>query len=121
MPRPPAMAGVISMSAPVDRSGLEILTHEESLRRLGNARLGRIAFVAEGYPIVLPVNHILFRESVVFRTTTGSKLSAAQDHLPVAFEVDGYDQDRRSGWSVLVRGVLEEILDQSEITHIRLQ
>ena len=112
---------VIVMTAPVDRSGLELLTYEESLRRLRNSRLGRVAFVCDGLPLVLPVNHILFGDAVVFRTGGGSKLAAAQDQLPVAFEIDGFDSDRRSGWSVLVRGELQEIRDQAEITHIRLQ
>ncbi|MCO1656365.1 pyridoxamine 5'-phosphate oxidase family protein [Pseudonocardia sp. S2-4] len=34
---------------------------------------------------------------------------AAADHANVTFEVDEIDQRSRSGWSVLVRGLAEEI------------
>ena len=38
----------------------------------------------------------------------GSRLSAA-DHANVTFEVDHIDPISRSGWSVLIRGLAEEV------------
>ncbi|MFC5238221.1 pyridoxamine 5'-phosphate oxidase family protein [Pseudonocardia zijingensis] len=38
----------------------------------------------------------------------GTKLDAVQ-HTNVAFEVDEIDRHTRSGWSVLVRGLAEEV------------
>ena len=55
--------------------------------------------------MVLPVNHAVDGQDVVFRTAHGSKLSAAEGQAVVAFEVDACDPQTRSGWSVLVHGV----------------
>jgi nitroimidazol reductase NimA-like FMN-containing flavoprotein (pyridoxamine 5'-phosphate oxidase superfamily) len=63
-----------------------------------------VSFVDHGEPVILPVNHALDGEAVVFRTAPGSKLMAADNGLLVAFEVDGFDEDRRAGWSVVIRG-----------------
>jgi uncharacterized protein len=91
-------------SWPLDHSGLGVLPREECLRRLRAAKVGRVSFVDHGEPVILPVNHALDGEAVVFRTAPGSKLMAADNGLLVAFEVDGFDEDRRAGWSVVIRG-----------------
>ena len=38
--------------------------------------------------------------------------------FPVAFEVDGYDADRRAGWSVLVRGIAAHVTDEAEVERL---
>src|SRR6478735_1772933 len=101
--------GVDMSSLPLDHSGLGVLSTEECLDRLRSARVGRIAFVSDGEPVILPVNHGMDGDVVVFRTDAGSKLIAADDEVPVAFEVDGFDPDRRTGWSVLLRGVATSV------------
>jgi nitroimidazol reductase NimA-like FMN-containing flavoprotein (pyridoxamine 5'-phosphate oxidase superfamily) len=105
-------------SLPLDHSGLGVLSTEECLDRLRSARVGRIAFVSDGEPVILPVNHGMDGDAVVFRTDAGSKLIAADDELPVAFEVDGFDPDRRTGWSVLLRGVATSVLDPVETARL---
>ena len=50
----------------------------------------------------------LDRDVIVVRTQPGTKLSAA-GHANVSFEVDDIDRRTRSGWSVLVRGLAEEV------------
>ena len=47
----------------------------------------------------------------MFRTSPGSKLSAAARGAVVAFEVDDYQAADRSGWSVLAIGRAEVVLD----------
>jgi nitroimidazol reductase NimA-like FMN-containing flavoprotein (pyridoxamine 5'-phosphate oxidase superfamily) len=55
------------------------------------------------------VNYVRDRAGViVIRTAAGTKLATA-DHANVTFEVDEIDQRTRSGWSVLVRGLAEEV------------
>ena len=44
----------------------------------------------------------------MIRTAPGTKLTAAQ-HANVTFEVDDIDRRARTGWSVLVRGLAEEV------------
>jgi len=54
----------------------------------------------------------------VFKTAPGSKLEAADNELPVAFEIDGYDDERRSGWSVVIRGTATTVDDQDEVKRL---
>ena len=110
----------MSTSLPLDHSGLGVLSKEECLRRLRAARVGRVAFIERGEPVILPVNHGVDGEAVVFLTAPGSKLVAADNELPVAFEVDGYDADRRAGWSVVIRGTATSVEDQADIARLNL-
>ena len=97
-----------------------VLPRAECLFRLRGAWVGRVAFVSQGDPVILPVNHGMDGESVIFRTATGSKLLAADSEQRVAFEVAGYDADRRAGWSVMVRGVATSVEDQEEVKRLNL-
>ena len=90
-----------------DHAGLEILPFEECLRLLASVPVGRVGFVADGEIVMLPVNHVIDGHNVIFRTTYGSKLSAAVGQDLAAFEADHYDEQAESGWSVLVTGRAE--------------
>jgi len=104
----------------LDHAGLAVLPHEECLRRLRQAQVGRIAFIDQGEPVILPVNNRVDGDAVVFRTAPGAKLFAADTELPVAFEVDNFDADRRAGWSVVVRGTATIVDDEAEIARLTL-
>jgi nitroimidazol reductase NimA-like FMN-containing flavoprotein (pyridoxamine 5'-phosphate oxidase superfamily) len=86
---------------------------------LAKERLGRVAFVDDLGPIVVPVNFVLDRHMVVFRTDEGTKLDAACRGSRVAFEIDGADEAARTGWSVLVRGEAIEVTDPAELARLR--
>ena len=103
---------------PIDHAGLEILPFDECLRLLASVPVGRVGFCADGEVVVLPVNHVVDGQDVVFRTARGAKLSSAQAQNPVAFEADGYDQEARSGWSVLVNGRAEAVDEDAEIRRL---
>lgn len=87
-----------------DRNGLEILPDDECWELLAGERMGRVAIVDSGTPIVLPVLYGVHQRTIVFRSTRGAKLSAAASGARVAFEIDGHDFVEHSGWSVLVKG-----------------
>ena len=89
---------------------MHILTTEECHRLLSTQHVGRLGVNAEHYPLILPVNYGLDRGVIVIRMNPGTKLAAA-DHANVTFEVDGIDQRTRTGWSVLVRGLAEEVTE----------
>ena len=99
---------------PTDRSGLEILPLTECLQLLASVPVGRIAFNADGEVVVLPVNHLVDGQDIVFRTASGSKLSAAEKADIVAFEADDYDAQTKSGWSVVVNGRAEILYENTE-------
>ncbi len=102
----------------LDHAGLETLGLGPCLKLLASVPVGRIGFIADGEIQVLPVNHIVDGQDVVFRTTHGSKLSAAQGNDPVTFEADAYDERTHSGWSVVVTGRAEPIYHEAEIARL---
>jgi nitroimidazol reductase NimA-like FMN-containing flavoprotein (pyridoxamine 5'-phosphate oxidase superfamily) len=85
------------------RSRVEVISRDECLVLLADACVGRLAFSANGFPDVLPVNYVLDGDAIVFATADGSKLAACMRGR-VAFEVDSTDEGTRSGWSVVVHG-----------------
>jgi len=92
-------------------SHLDVLSDEACRHLLSNEQVGRIAFVdAAGYPVVLPVNYVVDGDFIVFRTDPGAKF----DLVPlrrVAFEVEHLAPACRSGWSVLVQGLGQDLTD----------
>ena len=111
-----------SLSAPpsdqqaVDRS---VLARGACLDLLRQQRVGRLGFVADGWPIILPVNYALDGETIVFRSGLGTKLSAVRQSTPVSFEVDELDDVHRSGRSVLVLGMASEIEDEAGLARAK--
>ncbi len=100
---------------PLDHSGMEILGPAECLRLLWSHQVGRIAFLEQGEPQVFPVRYRLHDNKIVFRSAVGAKLDAALLRSPVAFEVDGSDEQEGRGWSVVVHGTAHEVEDEGEI------
>lgn len=95
------------------------LTKAECFELLAGQHLGRVGVVDDRGPVVFPVNFILDRHTVVFRTEPGTKLHAAARRGRVCFEVDGTDTAARTGWSVLVRGEITEVTDRAELARLR--
>jgi len=94
-----------------DRHGLEVLPLNQCLSLLRSRPLGRLAYVAAGSPVVVPVNHLVDGATVVLRTVSGGKLDTALAGEPVAFQLDDHDPARGTGWSVLVQGRAEVVDD----------
>ncbi|PPK96100.1 nitroimidazol reductase NimA-like FMN-containing flavoprotein (pyridoxamine 5'-phosphate oxidase superfamily) [Kineococcus xinjiangensis] len=101
------------MTRTTDDAALEVLSAEECYRLLATQQLGRLGLISNGNQIIMPVNYGLDGPVVVVRLGQGSVLRAA-DHANVAFEVDSIDPATHSGWSVLVRGLAEEVGDRHE-------
>ena len=84
--------------------GLELLTEEQARELLAGGEVGRVGITMGALPAIFPVNYRVIDGAIVFRTSPGSKLSAAAEGAVVAFEVDDYQLTDRSGWSVLAVG-----------------
>lgn len=95
------------------------LSKSECFQLLAQEHLGRVAVVDDRGPVVFPVNFVLDRHMVVFRTDEGTKLDTACRGSRVAFEVDGTDAADRTGWSVVVRGEAVEVTDPAELARLR--
>ncbi len=102
----------------LDHAGLETLNFDTCLRLLASVPVGRVGFVADGEVQILPVNHLVDGQDVVFRTAYGSKLSAAEECGPLTFEADAYDEEAHSGWSVVVTGRAEPVDSDAEIKRL---
>jgi nitroimidazol reductase NimA-like FMN-containing flavoprotein (pyridoxamine 5'-phosphate oxidase superfamily) len=103
----------------VDRTGIEILPPDDCIRMLEACRIGRLAFVADGGVTILPVNYRWHHGAVVFRTAAGAKLRAALREQPAGFEIDAWDDELHTGWSVLVEGVAVEVTDDLELLELQ--
>jgi nitroimidazol reductase NimA-like FMN-containing flavoprotein (pyridoxamine 5'-phosphate oxidase superfamily) len=90
------------------------LTFDECWELLADEIVGRLALVVDAHPEIFPINYILQRRSIAFRTAGGTKLWSAASERPAALEIDGYDPGTEQAWSVVVRGDTELIEDQAE-------
>jgi nitroimidazol reductase NimA-like FMN-containing flavoprotein (pyridoxamine 5'-phosphate oxidase superfamily) len=97
----------LSMGA-ADPGDLEEISVAGCWQLLDTQEVGRVAVIVGHYPVVFPVNYALVDRSIVFRTGTGTKLHSIH-RSNVTFEVDWIDSMHRSGWSVMVKGVAQEI------------
>ena len=99
---------------------LETLDRAECLSLLtGQAFLGRLGVVVDGYPEIFPVNYVADEDAIVFCTARGTKLDAVQRGGPVTFEVDDHQPLHHAGWSVLVRGAAAVVTDTDELARLQ--
>jgi nitroimidazol reductase NimA-like FMN-containing flavoprotein (pyridoxamine 5'-phosphate oxidase superfamily) len=97
------------------------LPRDECLRLLASNSFGRLAVsTGEGAPLIRPVNYFFDdrSQSVVFRTVEGSKFHALLRSAHAAFEIDGIDRRSRTGWSVILHGVTDEVVGSTEIRRL---
>ncbi|MPZ74251.1 MAG: pyridoxamine 5'-phosphate oxidase family protein [Nitriliruptorales bacterium] len=111
------MANSVERGAPGPR--LEELTVDESLELLAASMIGRLAYLDDSGPVVLPVNYVMDGGAILLRTTYGALLDTVGSGARVAFEVDRLDAHTHTGWSVLVRGKAEEVWLPEELDHAR--
>lgn len=102
----------------VDHAGMEILAMDECHRLLHDTLVARLAFVDRGEPVVFPIRYAMWGESVVFTAAPGSKLEAAIMSRPVAVEIDDWQTEEHTGWSVLVKGTAMTVSDPDEIEEL---
>lgn len=97
---------------------ISVLTEPECLLLLGSVPVGRIAFVVNGPPLVLPVNFVAMGREVVLQTAETSALAiTARAGRLASFEVDDIDEPSRLGWSVLCQGPLRVLTPVEASAH----
>lgn len=97
---------------------LEALEIDTCLRLLTEHHVGRIAMNDPAGPLVFPVNYAFDKGAVVFRTDPGLSLDAAEARAHASFQIDHADETHHIGWSVLVRGRLQEVVDPEELKRL---
>jgi len=99
---------------------VEDMSRSDALDRLQrHGFVGRVAFIVDGRPMIMPVNYLADSDALVFCTGEGTKLSTLRGSAPVAFEVDDSRPLDHSGWSVVVEGTASEITDPGELQRLR--
>jgi len=84
----------------IDGSGLEVLEHDECLRLLATATLGRVGLSLGALASVLPVNFWLDGDRILVRTRPLQARMRRLHNAVVAFEVDDFDPIYHSGVAV---------------------
>jgi nitroimidazol reductase NimA-like FMN-containing flavoprotein (pyridoxamine 5'-phosphate oxidase superfamily) len=79
---------------------------------VAHAEVARIGFVLDGRSWILPVNHRVVEDTIVFRTASDSMLHSLSGGEPVVVEFDRMDERRMTGWSVLIHGTAEEVPEE---------
>jgi uncharacterized protein len=101
---------VYMTGAPMDGK----ITFDECWELLASSVVGRLALIVDGHPEIFPVNFVLERRSIVFRTAGGTKLWESRKEEPAAFEIDGYEPATEEAWSVVARGATALIENPDE-------
>jgi hypothetical protein len=91
------------------------LERAQCLELLGSAPIARVVLSVNCMPVALPVNVALLGEDVIFSTDSGSKLTAAVEGQVVSVEADDIDLMYRTGWSVLVTGRAQLVVEPADI------
>lgn len=97
---------------------LRTLDVDECMALMTSGYVGRLAFIQDGRPAILPLNYLFDQGAVLFRTGYGQLVETVHG-TPVAFEVDDFDVADHSGWSVVVHGIAEEVWDVGELERLR--
>ena len=84
---------------------LEVLPYDECLAYLGQETVGRMAWIRNGQPMLVPLNYLWDGHAIVLRSDPGRRVEETRE-ASVAFEIDGFDAKSRTGWSVVVSGRL---------------
>lgn len=95
-------------------SRMGVIEVADCIELITSTPVGRVGFLSEGAPLVLPVNFAWFEDTIVFRTLEGKKLAAAAEGQTVCFEVDAWNAHDHSGWSVVVTGGAREVTGWAE-------
>jgi nitroimidazol reductase NimA-like FMN-containing flavoprotein (pyridoxamine 5'-phosphate oxidase superfamily) len=85
---------------------VSILSETDSWDRLRTNAFARLALSVGDRPEIFPINYVVQRDTLLFRTSQGTKLAALTINESIALEIDGYDGV--GGWSVVVKGHAHE-------------
>ena len=93
---------------------MDVLSAEESWNLLSSRSLGRLVTCVDGHPEIFPVNYVVQRRTVLFRTAEfATKLFTVVMNAHVVFEAD--DHNVSEGWSVIVKGIAQVLNSSDEI------
>lgn len=96
-----------------DSDPVTVLNDDQSWDLLSSVSLGRLVTTFEGRSEIFPVNFVVQKHTLLFRTAEGTKLFGTVMNDNVLFEAD--DHGITEGWSVVVRGTAQVLFGAEEI------
>lgn len=102
------------------RHVIDPLEPAECWELLATVEVARVVHVVDDQPHVTVVNATVDDGTIVVRAMTGSRLATAlsRPDSPILVEADHLDADSRTGWSVVVRGRMQAVLDRVETARL---
>ena len=94
----------------MDHDTVTELPLDECWELLRAHAMGRLAFHLANQVRITPINYVVDKDTLLFRTAEGSKLLGIVRNEDVVFEIDG--ENGHIAWSVIVRGTAK-LLDES--------
>ena len=91
------------------------INRRECLDLLAQAKVGRVVFVRDALPEVIPVCYLVFGEAVVFGVHSTSPVAQEIEGSIVTFQVDSFDPERECGWHVRAVGTFRPALTPDEL------
>jgi hypothetical protein len=85
------------------------ISSERCRQLLSATRVSRLAFVDEGWPKIVVLNHAVDGDDVLFQTsedTTLARLTAGGTVIPATIETDSASVSSHAGWSIVASGHL---------------
>jgi uncharacterized protein len=102
--------------SPIDDDRVvETLDSSDCHALLGTVRIGRLAYTRDALPAIAPVVFRLHDGRVVIHARVGSRLVPGTRGAVVAFEVDAFDDEARTGWTVSVVGPARSVTEATEV------
>jgi uncharacterized protein len=101
-----------------ERDDRQSFSREQCLALVASVSIGRVVYTDQALPAVVPMNFVLDGDEVVIHTGSGSTLVAAIRNAVVAFQVDDFDSDTTTGWSVTITGRARLVDDEEEATRL---
>lgn len=114
------MASSATHQPPAGRDAIE-LSRDECLELLRANTFGRLAVNGGAdAPVLRPVNYVFDESSqaVVFRTAAGSKFHFLARGTHAAFEIDSVDAKTRTGRSVIIVGLTDEVTNPTDVRRL---
>lgn len=93
----------------------EALGPEETTALLRTHQVGRVAWDTPEGPVILPVAYAWHDGLIAFRTADWGSLAELAIPTDVAFQIDDFDAETASGWSVLMRAVTTVVTKDEEL------
>ena len=88
------------------------LTTEQCWEKLRAQEFGRLAYHLADEVHITPINYAVDGETLIFRTSEGSKLLGVVMSADVAFDIDEFGEDFAS--SVIIRGKARKLEEDEE-------